>query len=226
MDQSDQRLLAAVGDQVLVIARADAGPFSLAAQLRGMEDFLLDVGMEKDPQRIHQLLEFCLEYVIAFADLLLDAGAPVVTIGDALASGSLISPKTFARYAFPYQQRLAQHVKARGGRLSIHVCGITTPIFDQLVATGADILEFDDNTDFDVAVETAQGQSCLLGNVAVSAVITMGTPSMVREECRRRLEQILPRSGYILSSGCAISPNAPAENLHAMVAAAEEYGVY
>jgi uroporphyrinogen-III decarboxylase len=88
------------------------------------------------------------------------------------------------------------------------------------------ILEFDDNTDFDVAMEAAQGKSCLLGNVAVSEVMTHGTPEMVRDACRRRIEKIMPRSGYILSSGCALSANAPAENLHAMVAAAEEYGVY
>lgn len=224
--KATMRLMDEVGDEVLVIARADAGPFSLAAQLRGMEAFMLDVGMSEQPDLIHQLLDSCLDYVISFADLLLDTGAPVVTIGDALASGSLISPKTFARYAFPYQQRLAQHVHARGGYLSIHVCGFTTRIFDQLVATGADILEFDANTDFDTAVELARGKSCLLGNVPVSEVMTQGTPAMVREECRWRLERIKPHPGYILSSGCALSANAPAENLHAFVAAAEEFGYY
>ena len=123
-----QRLVDEIGDEVLVIARADAGPFSLAAQLRGMEAFLFDVGEGREPQLLDQLLSFCTEYALSFATLLLATGAHVVTIGDALASGSLISPKTFERYAFPYQKRLTEAIHARGGRFSIHVCGRTTRV--------------------------------------------------------------------------------------------------
>ena len=60
----------------------------------------------------------------------------------------------------------------------------------------------------------------------MSEVITFGTRQRVEEECRRRLQSVVPASGYILSSGCAISPNAPADNLHAMVSSAQEYGQY
>jgi uroporphyrinogen-III decarboxylase len=37
---------------------------------------------------------------------------------------------------------------------------------------------------------------------------------------------VKPAGGYILSSGCALSPDAPAENLHAMVESARRYGWY
>ncbi|MBK8046045.1 MAG: hypothetical protein IPK16_02270 [Anaerolineales bacterium] len=57
-------------------------------------------------------------------------------------------------------------------------------------------------------------------------MITFGAPETVVFECRWRLERVKPHSGYILSSGCAISPNAPAANLHAMVESAHEYGRY
>lgn len=219
-------LLQELGDEVLVFARADAGPFSLAGQLRGMQEWLLDVGYAKKPELLHQLLDFCTDYVLAFADLLLDAGAPVVTIGDALASGSLISPATFRRFVLPYHQKIAQAVRARGGRLSIHVCGKTTQAFDQLVDTGAHILEFDAPTDFDAAWQAARGKVCLLGNVPVSEVLTLGDLASVDAECRWRIEKVKPASGYILSSGCALSPGAPAENLHAMVESARRYGHY
>jgi uroporphyrinogen decarboxylase len=215
-----------VGDRVLVIGRADQGAFSLAAQLRGMEDWLLEVGYSKNPELIHRVLSRCNDYILSFADLLLEAGAHVVTIGDALASGSLISPKTFERYAFPYQQELAQRIRERDGLFSIHVCGKTTHVIGRLADTGAHILEFDAPTDFDVAWAAAQGKTCLLGNVPVSEVMTLGTPNQVEAECRWRLDKVKPKSGYILSSGCALSPNAPAENLHAMVESARRYGRY
>ena len=221
-----QMLLRELGDRVLILARADAGPFSLAGQLRGMEEWLLDVARAEQPELMHRLLDFCTDYILAFADLLLEAGALIVTIGDGLASSSLISPTTFRRFAFPYQQKVARAVQARGGRLSIHVCGKTEPVFDQLVATGADVLEFDAPTDFDLAWRTARGRTCLLGNVPVSEVMTLGKPDLVKAECRWRLEKVKPASGYILSSGCALSPNVPADNLYAMVESARRYGHY
>lgn len=221
------RILAeALGDEVLIIARADQGAFSLAAQLRGMQDFLLEVGYGKEEEQIHKLLRFCNRYILSFAELLMAAGAHVVTIGDALASGSLISPKTYERYAFPYHHELAAAIRARGGKLSIHVCGKTNHVIGRLADTGAHIVEFDSMTDFDAACAAARGKTCLLGNVDVSEVITFGTRTRVEEECRRRLQSVIPNSGYILSSGCAISPNAPADNLRAMVECAQQYGQY
>lgn len=219
-------LAEAVGDEVLIIARADQGAFSFAAQLRGMQDFLLEVGYGTEEGQIHKLLAFCNRYILSFAELLLAAGAHVVTIGDALASGSLISPKTYGRYAFPYHQALAAAIRERGGRLSIHVCGKTNHVIGRLADTGAHIVEFDSMTDFAAARAAAAGKTCLLGNVDVPEVITFGTPERVAEECRWRLQSVVPASGYILSSGCAISPNAPAANLHAMVASAAAYGRY
>lgn len=224
--RATQRLVDTIGDEVAIFARADAGPFSLAAQLRGMEQFLLDVGESTEPELIHRLLRFCADYALSFARLLLATGAPIVTIGDALASGSLISPATFARYAFPYQKYMADEIHRMGGLFSIHVCGRTTRAFPQLVATGADILEFDALTDFDTAREAALGQTTLLGNVPVSEVMTLGAPDDVEREVRWRLEKVIPESRYILSSGCALSSNAPAANLHRLIEAARTYGRY
>lgn len=215
-----------IGDQVLIIARADQGAFSLAGQLRGMQDWLLDVGYSKEPEQLHRFLARCNQYILTFADLLLEAGAHVVTIGDALASGSMISARTFESYAFPYHRELATELRQRDALFSIHVCGKTTHVIDQLVDTGAHILEFDEPTDFDTAWQAAQDRTCLLGNVAVSEVLTLGDPDQVIAECQWRLEKVKSKSGYILSSGCAISSNAPAENLHAMVNAAKQYGQY
>lgn len=224
--KATRRLVETVGDEVLVIARADAGPFSLAAQLRGMEHFLLEVGESRQPEQIHRLLQFSADYALSFARLLLEAGAPVVTIGDALASGSLISPATYARYVYPYHRYMAEQVHSMGGLFSIHICGRNTRAFPTLVDSGADVLEFDALTDFDAAWGAARDKTCLLGSVPVSEVLTLGTPADVTREVQERLATVLPSSHYILSSGCALSSNAPAANLHAMVEAGREYGQY
>lgn len=215
-----------LGDKVLIFGRADTGAFSLAAQLRGMADFLFDVGVGKQQEQIHHLLDLCNRYILRFAELQMEAGAHVVTIGDAIASGSLVSPSTYKEYAFPSQQALTRQIHERGGRLSIHVCGNMTRTMDQFVGTGADVLEFDTLTDFDIAWKAARGKTCLLGNVDTSDVIAFGTPERVMEECKWRIDKVKPDSGYILSSGCALSPGVPADNIHALVESAKQYGGY
>ncbi len=212
------------GERVLIIARADQGPFSLACQLRGMQDFMTEVGTGENRDDIHRLLRFSTEYVWRFAKLLLEAGAHVVSIGDALASGSVVSPRTYEEFAFPYQKEIASRVHAQGGLLSIHMCGQSTAIMSRLADTGADVLEFDVQTDFDAARAATEGKSCLLGNVDTSGVMTFGSPESVMEECRWRLERSRSGGGYILSSGCALSSNTPPENIRAMIRAANEFG--
>lgn len=215
-----------LGDQVLIIGRADTGAFSLAAQLRGMANFLFDVGVGEEPERIHRLLSLCNRYILRFAKLQMEAGAHLVTIGDAMASGSLISPATYEKYAFPYEQQLASEIRKLGGHLSIHICGDMRRSMERWVETGAHVLEFDTPTDFEIAWQAARGRTCLLGNVDTSEVMTFGSPERVIEECRWLIERVKPESGFILSSGCALSPGVPAENLRAMVEAARECGQY
>ena len=219
-------LVREIGDRVLILARADQGPFSLSCQVRGMEAFMTELGIGEHPEEIHRLLNISTEYVWRFAELLLEAGAHVVSIGDALASGSVVSPKTFEEYAFPYQQELARRVRSKGGMLSIHVCGQTGSVMSRLAQTGAHLLEFDAPTDFDSARKAANGRVCLMGNVDTSEVLTFGDEDLVKETCRTLIGKVKPESGFILSSGCALSPNTPAENIMAMIEAARAYGVY
>ena len=70
------------------------------------------------------------------------------------------------------------------------------------------------------------GNTCLLGNVGMPDVLTFGKRDAVIEECRWRTEKVKPESDCILSSGCAISPNAPAENLRVLVESARRGGQY
>jgi uroporphyrinogen-III decarboxylase len=53
-----------------------------------------------------------------------------------------------------------------------------------------------------------------------------GTPEQVRNACRDAIEQSKPGSRFILSGGCEIPRDTPAENLRAMLAAAREFGRY
>ena len=52
-----------------------------------------------------------------------------------------------------------------------------------------------------------------------------GTPREVKEGCRQLIETCAPGGGYILSAAASMDQGR-IENLHAMMDAAKEYGVY
>jgi hypothetical protein len=81
-----------------------------------------------------------------------------------------------------------------------------------------------DQTDMVKAKKVLGDKFCIQGNVPSSLLVT-GTPEDVKECCRKLIEQCGKGGGYILGAGCV--PDSPKlENLRAMVAAVNEYGVY
>ena len=56
--------------------------------------------------------------------------------------------------------------------------------------------------------------------------MAFGKPDEIYAACKELIEIWKPDSGFILGSGCALAPNVPAENIHALAQAARKYGVY
>jgi hypothetical protein len=81
-----------------------------------------------------------------------------------------------------------------------------------------------DQTDMLKAKKILGNKFCIQGNVPSSLIVT-GSPSDVKENCRKLIEGCGKGGGYVLAAGCV--PDDPKlENLQAMMAAVREYGVY
>jgi uroporphyrinogen-III decarboxylase len=81
-----------------------------------------------------------------------------------------------------------------------------------------------DQTDMVKAKKVLGDKFCIQGNVPSSLIVT-GEPGDVKEYCRKLIEGCGKGGGYILGAGC-VADNPKLENLRAMVAAVNEYGVY
>jgi hypothetical protein len=81
-----------------------------------------------------------------------------------------------------------------------------------------------DQTDMVKAKKVLGDKFCIQGNVPSSLIVT-GSPSEVKERCRKLIENCGQGGGYVLGAGC-IAEDPKLENLQAMMAAAKEYGVY
>ncbi len=120
---------------------------------------------------------------------------------------------------------MVDELKASGIILHNHICGNTIPIINDFIDTGAQVLEIDHKTDKQQAKDAARHKTCFLGPINTSNLL-FKTPEEVEEECREAIEIMAPDSGFILGPGCAMDPQVPSENVHALVESAKKYGVY
>jgi uroporphyrinogen decarboxylase len=57
-------------------------------------------------------------------------------------------------------------------------------------------------------------------------VLSFGSPQEVRDEVRRRIDDLAPGGGYVLTPRWAVRPEVPPENIEAIYEAVEAYGWY
>ncbi len=211
-----------IGDQVWICARADQGPMDLAAQLRGITEFMMDLARGKNDELIHAVLDYSRRVATRYAFALIECGGHSTSIGEPMAGPAMISPRHYRRYPWIHEKRMVDELRQQGIVLHLHICGDTTKITDEFVATGAQVLEVDHKTDARHLLDAARGKSCLLGNIDTN-LLALGTPSEIEDACRELIESCRPDDGLILGPGCALPPSTPAENVHALVESAKKY---
>ncbi|WP_104804758.1 uroporphyrinogen decarboxylase family protein [Blautia marasmi] len=213
-----QRLVQHFGKEVFLIGRGDQGPFSLASQLYGMDRLLEDLMDEEAKEDVHRLLDLCTEACVQYHEKLLSLGVPMTSMGDSTAGPDVISPAMYETFAAPYEKRVIDAVHAKGGMISLHICGNATKIIDKMCNLGADILEIDQKTNLEAAVRESRGKCALLGQIN-PVLLSNGTQQEVTEAVERTLETVGGKTstGFILGPGCALGGDTPKENVHILV---------
>ena len=108
---------------------------------------------------------------------------------------------------------------------SIHICGDTNQIIEDMGQTGARILEVDWKLDMKKARAKIPDHTILMGNVNPSDPLYLGT-SMDVDAAVKKVVEDTKGKGLIISSGCAIGANTKPENIQAFVKAGRTYGAY
>jgi len=138
---------------------------------------------------------------------------------------TFMSDKQFEKFYWPSLQKLFMAMIEEGlvpmpfaeGRYNNRLKQITdTP--------KSGVVWYFDQTDMAEAKRILGKNSCIVGNVPSSIVMT-GTKEQVKENCRKLIETCAPGGGYILAGGASIDTGDIA-NLRVMMEAAYEYGTY
>jgi uroporphyrinogen decarboxylase len=229
------RRAAEVEGRAVVLGGLCAGVLEMASWLRGFDRYYADIAL--NPDLLGAIMDRVVELKEAYWErALAEAGpyADVVMEADDFAGQHrlLISPASYRRLAKPRHKRLFDFIHARTrAKIFFHSCGAVRPAIPDLIEVGVDILN-------PVQLSAAGMDSAELkrefgreivfwgGGVDTQRVLGRGTPAEVRDEVRRRIEDLAPGGGFIFAAVHNIQADVPVENIVAMREALREYGVY
>jgi len=129
-------------------------------------------------------------------------------------SSSIVGPRLYEQFLFPYQKKIVDGVHALGAKARVHICGNTRRSLDLLGQLGADILDVDSMVPVADAREKTRPAQVLLGGIDPVRTLSMGSPASVAESIRECYRVAGPR--YIAGAGCEVPPEVPDANLTAL----------
>jgi uroporphyrinogen decarboxylase len=209
-----------IGDHYLVTATC-WGPFTKAANLRGVEALMRDVF--KNPEFVRDVVNFSSTLLERFYEPLIDDGIEVISLADPTASGDLISKKQFVDFALPALKKFVKNMNKRGAKTLLHICGNTSDKLDEIASSQAACFSLDHKVDLAMAKKELKRKICIAGNVNPVAVLNNGTPEDVKKAAEDCIEKASKGGGYILMPGCDIPPTVPLDNIRAFIDAARNY---
>ncbi len=210
-----------VGKEVAVTGAVTC-PFTNASFLVGAENLTRLV--MKNPQAVHKLCEVSLETNLRYTKAIIDAGC-TPSLTDAMSSCTVISPKQFKEFSYPYLKRLIDYIHSRGKSVTLHICGKTSKIWELMVEAGADCISIDNDADLLEAKLKIGDKVRLMGNVRPSEIMLEGSSEDVRNavfECVKKAHD--NPKGYIVASGCSLPTETPFSNIHVMLDTVRKIG--
>jgi uroporphyrinogen decarboxylase len=165
-----------------------------------------------------------LESALRYAEAIISTGAsPSLT--DPMSSTTVISPRLFREFSFPYLKRLIDYIHSRGKSVTLHICGKTAKIWESMVDAGADCLSIDNEASLLDAKHVIGDKARIMGNVRPSEIMLQGTPAHVRQAVIACIAQAWDSpKGFIVASGCSLPTETPFDNIRAMMDTVTEIG--
>ena len=204
-----------VGDCRLVEGWVE-GPCAEASDLRGINNLMLD--FMDEPAFVRDVFEFIVGMALDFAAHQVRAGADIIGVGDAAAS--LVGPRIYDEFVWPYEKRLVDGIHALGAKVRLHICGNTRRILGGMGRLGVDLIDLDYFSPVGEARAQMQPAQVLSGNIDPVRVLRDGTPGSVRAaiaECHRQAG-----APYVIAAGCEVPRDTAPANLRALADYAQE----
>lgn len=214
---ADLRHLRPTDDKLLV----GEHPFALyerAWLMMGMQPLLQ--AMVDVPERVDELFERIGRFEAAIARQYVALGVEAAWISDdyGMNSAMMFSPEMWRRFVRPSLERVVKRYHDAGAIVILHSCGNITPLVDEFLALGVDVLDplQPRCNRLDAIRRKTAGRMCLCGGIESSGLLA-GDIDRTREETHERIVQLGADGGYIV--GPDDEWEFPADTHEAMLAA-------
>lgn len=212
---------------------ASHGPFQTACDLRGTENFLMDLTLR--PEFAQALLDKVTAAIAGLLGLVMQAGGRwfdmIELPGDDYAgnASTIISPRMFRQYIKPCLARLITTIKVYNSDIAImlHSDGAISRLLPELIDLGVDVihpLEPLPATDIPAVKADFGDRVTFLGGIDISHAMPGSTVEVV-QEVKRRINQLAPGGGYILAPSNHLQADVPPENVVTLFETAHQVSI-
>ena len=216
-----QDLKAKVGNEVPLIGVV-MSPFSLPVMQMGFEKYLELIYFDK--KNFNLLMQKNEEFCVQWANAQLAAGATAICYFDPLSSPNIIERSTYISTGKQVAKRTLSRIN---GPVATHLAsGITLPVLDDIVDTGAAVLGFSSNDDLEAVKTASKNKICLLGNLNAVDMINWNS-RRVEQEVKNIIKKAGIGGGLILADNHGDIPwQVPEHVLLEISEAIQRYGRY
>jgi uroporphyrinogen decarboxylase len=205
-------------DGKVLVTSCVLGPFTLVAQLLGMERALYMIN--DDENKFIELLRFATEVGKVCGTAQVKAGSQVPIVFDPSATQMVLTPALFKELEFHALKDLFGSLRAAGATGTwLHIAGRTTEILPYYADIGVTVGNFDSEVSPSGAMD-ALPKTCLDGNIRTLSFV-LESPEAIKRKSQDLIHDFADRGGFILSSGCEIPLEARPDCIDAMVTAAK-----
>jgi len=211
------------------------GLLTMAEFLRGMEDFLIDLAINEKIalmilDKLHEIYSMGWEKFLSKFGKDID----VVEEGDDLSdqTGPLMSLEMFRKFLKPKLKETIKIIKGKSNaKILYHSDGNIRPFIPDLIDCGIDAINPVQYTAKDMDTKELKkefGKDITFwgGGCDTQKILPNGTPMEVKEEVKKRIDDLAPDGGFVFATVHNIQKDVPPENVVAMFQAISEFGKY
>jgi uroporphyrinogen decarboxylase len=188
--------------------------FERAWALRGMENILMDFVLH--PEFVEELFDKLMQLHLDALDKVLHLPLDCIRFGDDFGAqkGLIMGTEYWREFLKPRLAKMYGKARDAGKVVAINSCGDNTPIMDDLIEIGVQILNPFQPEAMDVfEMKRLYGKKITFnGGIGTQVNLPHGTPEEVREEIRTCARTLSKDGGYIMQTTKPLRPEVPTEN--------------
>lgn len=208
--------------------------FERAWKLRGLENFYMDMALDRD--FVHSLLDKTVELHLSYLENVLGACGQylnVVIQGGDLGGQqtTLMSPADYREFVKPRQALVIKRIKElTSAKIFWHSCGAVESLLEDFIEVGIDILNpvqvRATGMEAERLKEKYAGRIVFWGGVDSQRILPSGSQADVENEVKHIIRVLAPGGGLVICAVHNIQADVPAENVLTLYEAVKKWGRY